>query len=172
MTAETKFDLLHPRIMQALEDLSDPEETVQKHLLKGQVAGKLSLIYSLFPPEGFVHNDVPARFTFTLEDGVVFELQLMVGFVNQSFGGEDLVFGFLRHSQWDTIFGKTEMRIRASSRWVAVKYSITRREGCIFLSKELYAVIEEFKKEALDKLRKDEDDDNPCHNGKKWLLPG
>jgi len=149
MVANTKrfarFPLLHYRVVQALVALSNPNKTVKIPLLQGQAAGQLQLIYGKFPPEGFLQNSVPARFTVDLEMKwrTAFELHLMVELI----GGEDphtFVLGLISHDQWQKLCEELPVqadKVDILERWVGIVYSPIRREGNAFLSRKLHNLL-------------------------------
>lgn len=148
MVANTEFQLLHPRINQALVDLSNAEKTIRKPLYERQAAGQLKLIYALFPPEGFRHNSVPACFTFDFEQKYVatFELRLMVQLVKQAEWGDPntFVLGLVSHDQWRKIREAVPSRagtVDIDDRWVGVRYSPVNRIGDVFLSRKMYDLL-------------------------------
>ncbi len=150
----TRHALLHPSTVRALLDLSDPRKSVCRPLSKGKAAGKLELIYQLFPPVGVHRNSIPASFTLVLDDWVTFQLDLMVGMVGDLDGGGDgLIFGFIAHDQWAELEAETGIDIETSQHWAAVKYNPTTREGSVYLYKEAYAVIEKLHEGSLDSVK-------------------
>lgn len=140
MTA--KFELFDPYISGVFEKLSDPEKAVCLPIVRGKAAGDLKLIYALFPPEGIHHNDVPARYTFTLvEELVGFELSLMVRAYIPS-DSDDFILGFIAHDQWTKMREESGMDADGHLHWVGVRYNPNIREGKVFLFKEVRDIIE------------------------------
>ena len=149
MIAKTeRFQLLHPRIIRAYLDLSNPRRTVCKPLVKGQAAGQLNLIYAHWPPEGISPHDVPGRFTFDFELSHVadFELHLMVHFIDREYQYNDFVLGLVNSGQ------RAKLReavpslaedLRTRDCWVGVRYHSVRRGegGHVYLSKKLYEIL-------------------------------
>ncbi len=146
----TRYKLFHPRVVRALLDLSNPQKAVCRPLEKDCAAGKLDIIYQLFPPRGVHRNSIPARYRFILEDWVTHKIDLMVSMVDTADQGEGLIFGFIAHDHWQEISGGYGMEIDPQHHFVAVKYNPVIREGEIYLYKEAYAVIEEWNKKNLD----------------------
>ncbi len=141
-----RFHLLDEAITLALSDLSNPKKTIQLSLLKGLAAGELQLINAHHPPEGIHHNLVPARFTVDLgmEWKTSFELHLMVRLVDNGGGGDNFVLGHVNHDQWHHLSSELPSYTESISfqeRWVGVKYSPIRRDGYVFLSKNLYNLL-------------------------------
>jgi|GEM_PF-2245908 hypothetical protein len=153
MTA--RYALFHPRIVRALLDLSDPKKAICLPLVKGKAAGKLDLIYQLYPPRNTHRNNIPALYTFVLEDWVTEEISIMVSVVNTDNGGDDLIFGFIAHDYWFAIQEQAGTNTPdAQQLFVAVKYDPTTREGRIYLYKEAYVVIEKARESDLESCRR------------------
>lgn len=152
--ATENFQLFHSQIAEALRSLSDPNETVCRSLVEGKAAGKLELIYGLFPPHDIHKNQVPARYTFTVEEHISFEISVMLSLVAEM-EPYYLIFGFIAHDRWQEMHKESGgMEVDGGRHWVAVKYCPVTRDGEIFLSKEVYAVVEAVKGEALDSLHR------------------
>lgn len=151
----TRHALLHDRTVQALLDLSNPKKSVCLPLVKGKAAGKLDLIYQLFPPRGVHPNSIPATYTFVLDEWVTHEIELMVSMVGDRNNGlDDLTFGFISHDHWCQLKEQTGTDTSdAQTHFVAVKYNPTTREGFIYLYKEAYAIIEKLNKGRLESVR-------------------
>lgn len=149
----TKHALFHFQTAQALSDLADTEKSVRLRLMKGKAAGKLDLIHQLYPPKGIHRYQIPARYTFVLDEyvtnrfpiRVTQELLLMVSLVDTCDGGDGLIFGYIAHDYW--------MDIESPYRFVAVKYNPVNREGFVHLYKEAYVVLEGLNKDDLDRVR-------------------
>jgi hypothetical protein len=149
----TKFELFDPYIAGVFEKLSDPEKAVCLPIVSGKAAGDLKLIYALFPPEGAHHNNVPARYTFLVEDGVGFQLSLMVRAYIPS-ESDDFILGFIAHDQWAEMHKESGMDADAHLHWVGVKYNPNIREGKVFLFKEVRDIIEAvIGKDYLERMR-------------------
>lgn len=147
--------LFHPRVVRALIDFSDPRKTVRRPLVKGQAAGKMDLIYQLYPPREVHRNSIPAEYAFVLEDWVTHKIALMVSMVDTADQGEGLVFGFIAHDHWQKISRGYELEVDGQHHFVVVKYNPVIREGDIYLYKEAYAVIEALYKKDLDRVREE-----------------
>lgn len=156
-----EMNLLHPQIVDALLRLSDMNQTISRHLVRGKAAGKLEIFYGLFPPVGIHPNDVAARYTFEVEEGVHFEISVMLNHVSEG-SPDHTVLGFLAHDQWAEMRKKSRgMKIDPEHCWVAVRYSPVHRRGQIFMSNELFSVVKEIRKSALETreaLREEEKD--------------
>lgn len=140
----------HPQVIEAFEGLSDPERTVQMPLVEGRAAGKFQLERSLFLSEGVHANDCTANFTFIMPEGVCFELRLMTKLVYVD-DGDDVVFGFVSHSQWEEFPQVLQHPVGSDRRWVLVKYAMFRRNrGMVFMSNEVYALTRTIRKDTLD----------------------
>ena len=150
----TKHGLLHFRTAQALLDLDDPSKSVALPIVKGKAAGKLDIIYQLYPPRGVHRNSIPATYTFVLDDWVTHEIELMVSLVDTGDGACDLSFGFISHDHWQGVCERAGMQIKTEHNYVAGKYNPTTREGFVYMYKEAYAVIEALNKGRLESARK------------------
>ena len=148
-----RTSLLSRYTTQALCDFENPEVSVCLPLEKGKAAGKLDLIWQLFPPRNVHRNSIPASYTFLLDYGVAHEIELMVSTVAEVDSVDMLIFGFIAHDHWCSLREQTGMDADAQHHWVAVKYNPTTREGYVYLYKEAYAVIEALKKDRLDQVR-------------------
>jgi hypothetical protein len=141
------FRPLEESIEQAFQSLADPEKSVAAELEKGQAAGKLNVIYSLFPPEGV---DRPlAYFTF-VETAASFphekrgiSVPLMIRrFENGSDSGADSVLLGMIDARY---LRRRGIACSSEQRWAVVRYNLSRREGHIFLSKEVHARLTRFR---------------------------
>lgn len=150
----TRHALLHVRTIQALLDLSNPNKSVCLPLVKGKAAGKMELIYQLYPPRDVHRNSIPATYTFVLEDWVTEEIGLMVSMVDTGDGGDGMIFGFISHDCWCSLRDRAEMDTPdAQQHYVVVKYNPTTREGFIYFYKEAYALIEKVNRSRLESCR-------------------
>lgn len=144
VTVLQKF--FHPHVVQGFAMLADPKQSVECELVAGKAAGPFRLERALFGISETV-NSLTGDYTFRFPEAVVwageyFQLRLLVKLVYSEDGGNDVVFGWVSHSQWEE-FPDEKYQVGSNHRWVIVKYSMDRRDvqGKLWMSRQLYELL-------------------------------
>ncbi|HEY0010886.1 MAG TPA: hypothetical protein VGB97_03175 [Candidatus Paceibacterota bacterium] len=127
------FTPLEPAMERAYRDLQDPEKSIRVELETGQGAGKLDVIYSLFPPD---QTEPLALYSFKKSIACIIHVPLRVRRFER---GSELGSGSEVLGLYDQqLLWKRGIRCPLEKCWVVVRYNLRRREGHLYLSKELH----------------------------------
>lgn len=121
---------------QPFRELNDPEKSIRVDLAKGEAAGKLDAMYSLFPPEGV--GRPLAHFTWCAPSSKFIKVPIAIRrFENGSDAGADsLALGTI-----DSDYLKERgihIPVHLHLNVAGVRYNLRRREGHMFFRKEMY----------------------------------
>ncbi|MDB5238293.1 MAG: hypothetical protein JWM46_563 [Candidatus Kaiserbacteria bacterium] len=148
-----RFNVFDPKLLEALQLISDPTQTVCRHIDRGQISGKFDLHNAIFPPTGFHRNDVPMRVRFQMEGYLNHELDLMILMYADTMSGPFSCLGLISHDQHAGMKEVISFPSDYTMQFIGIKYNPNSREGKIFIPKDTYRLLEVKYSEDLYRIR-------------------
>lgn len=141
-TKPTRYDVFDPELLEAIEMLSDPAQTVSCEIVKGDISGKYDLVNAVFPPRDVHRDSVPVRLHFLMEGWIEQQLELMVMVYGDVQSGPYSLLGLMRHDQHQYLRVLVNFPCDYRMQFIGVNYNPVTREGRVFIPKDTYHLFE------------------------------